>query len=334
MKSGIFTLMENWNNNEENAIHSTFELIKYCDAIGLEEAWIGEHHFNNFTTCASIIPLLSYALATTKNIKIGSAAILLPHYHPIKLSEEIATLDILGKRRFLFGFARGAFPIFDIAMGANAKTNREIMLESAEIIHELLYKNQVNYDGKYFEINNISICPHPSNIVPFFVASDHEETLIKSAKAGHNFLGSLTLNKKRAEEIHTLFKTHNKKSYEFTLARAFYVDTDRKSAEEKAQIGIDIFTQRMLKANKENPTFESIIKTSDYEEFRADFFNKDKILENLIVGTPKDCIEQIKNLQKDISFSSLALKLLTPSLEDAKNQLKIYKEEILPFIEC
>ncbi|PZT48685.1 luciferase [Helicobacter valdiviensis] len=332
MKSGIFTLMENWNNNEENALHSTFELIRYCDELGLDEAWIGEHHFNNFTTCSSIIPLLSYALATTQKIKIGSAAILLPHYHPIKLSEEIATLDILGKGRFLFGFARGAFPIFDIAMGANAETNREIMLENAEIIHELLYKSQVSYDGKYFEINNISICPHPTHLIPFFVASDHEETLIKSAKAGYNFLGSLTLEKKRAQEIHTFFKTHSKQPYEFTLARAFYVDKDRKSAEEKARIGVDIFAQRMLKANKENPTFESIIKTSDYEEFRADFFNKDKILENLIVGTPKDCIEQIKNLQKEIPFSTLALKLLTPNLEEAKEQLRIYKQEILPFI--
>lgn len=151
LKSGIFTLIENWDNNEANTILDSLALIQHCDALGLDEVWIGEHHFNNFTLCSAIIPLISAALAQTQNIKIGSAAILLPHYHPIRISEEIATLDLISKGRFLFGFARGAFPIFDIAMGNNAKNNRDIMLENAQIIHNLLFKEQVNFSGDFLK---------------------------------------------------------------------------------------------------------------------------------------------------------------------------------------
>lgn len=330
MRSGIFTLIENWHNNEANAILDSLEIIKYCDALGLEEAWIGEHHFNSFTLCPAITTLISAALAQTQNIKIGSAAILLPHYHPIRIAEEIATLDLLSKGRFLFGFARGAFPIFDIAMGNNPENNREIMLENAQIVHNLLFKEQVNFSGEFFEINNVSIRPHPRGLIPFYVASDNDQTLQKSAALGYNFLGSLTLNETRAKEIHQIFKENSPKKYEFTLARAFYVDENREIAEEKAQMGVDIFTQCMLRANESNPTFESIIKTSDYEEFRAEFFNKDKILETMIVGTPEDCIEQILEIQKQYAPDSLALKLLSPSLEDSKNLLRIYKEKIIP----
>ena len=329
LKSGIFTLIENWDNNEANTILDSLALIQHCDALGLDEVWIGEHHFNNFTLCSAIIPLISAALAQTQNIKTGSAAILLPHYHPIRISEEIATLDLISKGRFLFGFARGAFPIFDIAMGNNAKNNRDIMLENAQIIHNLLFKEQVNFSGDFFEINNISIRPHPKGLIPFYIASTHKPTLQKAANLGYNFLGSLTLDSTEAKEIHQIFQT-NAKKYDFTLMRAFYVDKDRKVAEEKAQIGVDIFTQCMLRANENNPTFESIIKTSDYEEFRADFFNKDKILKTMIVGTPQDCIEQIRDLQKEYGVTSLALKLLSSNLEDSKNILNIYKEQILP----
>ncbi|MDY3114208.1 MAG: LLM class flavin-dependent oxidoreductase [Helicobacter sp.] len=331
MKVGIFDLVENWDNNEESAIANVMELVEWADSLGFNEAWLGEHHFNSFTLCAAPTALISYALAKTKRIKIGSAAILLPHYHPIRLAEEIATLDLLGKGRFLFGFARGAFPIFDIAMGNNPENNRKIMLENAEIIKDLLFKDQVHYEGEFFEIHNVSIRPHPKGLIPFYIATNDDETLKVAAAQGYNFLGSLTLKKQRANEIYKILTSYGKKP-EFSLARAIYVDKDRAKAQEKAEIGADIFSQCMLKASKANPTFESIIKTSDYEEFRADFFNKDKIMESMIVGTPSDCVEQILALKKEIPLSTLLLKLLSSKLEDSKEILKLFKEEVAPYI--
>lgn len=332
MKSSIFELVENWKNNEAVAISDAIELIEYADKLGFDEAWIGEHHFNNFTLCPAILTIASYALARTKQIKVGSAAILLPHYHPIQLSEEIATLDLLSGGRFLFGFARGAFPIFDISMGNNPQNNRKIMLENAEIVYDLLFKNQVSYEGEFFDINNISICPHPLGLIPFYVASEHEETLAIAAQRGYNFLGALTLDAKRAKQIYDIFERNGAKDLEFVLTRAIYIDEDRSAAQEKAQIGVDIFTQCMLRANESNPTFEAIIKVSDYEEFRAAFFNKDKIMECMIVGTPKDCVEQIMELRKQIQFNTLSLKLLSSELEDSKNILRLYKEQVIPYL--
>ncbi|WP_297812502.1 LLM class flavin-dependent oxidoreductase [uncultured Helicobacter sp.] len=332
MKSSIFELVENWKNNEANAISDAIELIEYADKLGFDEAWIGEHHFNSFTLCPSILALIGYALARTERIKVGGAAILLPHYHPIQLAEEIATLDLLSGGRFLFGFARGAFPIFDISMGNNPQNNRKIMLENAEIVHNLLFKNQVTHEGEFFDLNNISICPHPLGLIPFYVASDHEETLKISAQRGYNFLGALTLEAKRAKEIYDIFAQNGAKDLEFVLTRAIYIDEDRSVAQEKAQIGVDIFTQCMLRANESNPTFEAIIKTSDYEEFRAAFFNKNKIMECMIVGTPEDCIEQILELRKKIQFNTLSLKLLSSELQDSKNILKLYKERVDPYL--
>lgn len=333
MKSGIFELIENWENNESSAISDAMELLEYADSLGFDEAWIGEHHFNSFTLCPAPIALMGHALARTKHIKIGSAAILLPHYHPIKLAEEIATLDLLSKGRFLFGFARGAFPIFDIAMGNNTANNRKIMLENAEIIHNLLFKDQVHFEGDFFNINNVSIRPHPKGLIPFFIASLDQQTLKDSARRGYNFLGFFTLSLKKAKEIYDLFMQNGAtKSFEFSLTRAIYIDENRNRAQEKAHIGADIFSQCMLRANEANPTFEAIIKKTNYEKFRAEFFSKDKILKNMIVGTPKDCLEQILELKKQIPISTLSLKLLSSELEDSKKILRLYKEQIIPHL--
>ncbi|MBD5164523.1 LLM class flavin-dependent oxidoreductase [Helicobacter sp.] len=332
MKSSIFELVENWTNNEVAAISDAIELIEYADKLGFDEAWIGEHHFNSFTLCPATLTLISYALARTQNIKVGSAAILLPHYHPIQLSEEIATLDLLSSGRFLFGFARGAFPIFDITMGNNPQNNRKIMLENARIVHNLLFKEQVSHEGEFFDVNNVSIRPHPKGLIPFYVASNHDETLKISAQSGYHFLGSLTLDAKRAKEIYDIFEQNGAKDLEFVLTRAIYIDEDRSVAQEKAHIGVDIFTQCMLRASESNPTFEAIIKASDYEEFRAEFFNKDKIIDCMIVGTPEDCVEQILELREQIQFNTLSLKLLSSKLQDSKNILKLYKERVAPHL--
>ena len=333
MKSGIFELIENWHNNEKSAVRDAIELIQYADHLGFDEAWIGEHHFNSFTLCPAPIALMSYALARTKHIKIGSAAILLPHYHPIKLAEEIATLDLLSKGRFLFGFARGAFPIFDSAMGNNPDNNRKIMLESAAILYDLLFKDQMRYEGEFFDINHISIRPHPKGLIPFFIASVDDTTLKIAAQKGYDFLGAFSLSIKRAKEIYDLFQQNGAtKTFEFVLTRAIYIDKDPVRAKEKAEIGADIFSQCMLRANEANPTFEAIIKTTDYEEFRAEFFSKNKILDNAIVGTPKDCLEQILELKKQVPLTTLSLKLLSSKLEDSKNILKLYKEFVIPHL--
>lgn len=331
MKTGIFDLVENWDNNETSALNNAISLIEYADLLGFDEAWIGEHHFNHFTLCSAITMLISYALAKTKHIKIGSATILLPHYHPIRLAEEIATLDLLSNGRFLFGFARGAFPIFDIAMGNNPENNRKIMLENAKIIHDLLFKEQVHYNGDFFEIRDISIRPHPKGLIPFYIATNDDATLKVSAQNGYNYLASLTLNATRAKEIRDIFSA-SKNPINFTLTRAIYIDEDREKAQEKAHIGADIFSQCMLRASEANPTFKAIINTSDYADFRAEFFNKDKILESAIIGTPKDCLEQIIELKKQIPFDTLLLKLLASKLEDSKQILRLYKEHITPFV--
>lgn len=275
MKSGIFELIENWENNETSAISNAMELLEYADSLGFDEAWIGEHHFNAFTLCPAPIALMSHALARTKHIKIGSAAILLPHCHPIKLAEEIATLDLLSKGRFLFGFARGAFSIFDVAMGGNPTQNHKIMLENATIIYDLLFKHQAHFEGEFFAIKHISIRPHPKRFIPFFIASLHQDTLKSAAKKGYNFLGTFTLSIQQAKEIYELFIQNGAtKTFEFMLTRAIYIDEARNVAEEKAQIAADIFSQCMLRKNEANPILEEKIKGNNYDSFKTNFFSQ------------------------------------------------------------
>ncbi len=331
MKSGVFCLFENWTNSYKETFTNQMAIVKKADELRFDELWFGEHHFNNFSISPSLGTLLSYAFAITKNIKIGSAGYLLPYYNPIKLTEELATLELLSDGRFMFGIAKGAFPIYDRAINGSAIENREIMFEYNHIIQKLLYEDNVTFEGKYFNCYDISIRPKPFNKIPTFIASQSDEAINEALNYGYGLLGSISLS---IEEVENIFLKYNsnipKNSLNFTLMRAFCVANDEAINEVKE--AIEIFIQCMISAKETNPALAKLVQNTPYEKIRSTLFDKNKILDGAIIGTPKECVEQIRELKKRININSLVLKPATLTHKRTIEILEIYKKEIEPYV--
>ena len=84
---------------------------KLADELGFDQVWLAELHFNpRFSMMPAPLLVASAIAQATKNIRIGTAVNLLPLHQPIRLAEEIATLDQLSEGRAIFGIGRGALP--------------------------------------------------------------------------------------------------------------------------------------------------------------------------------------------------------------------------------
>ena len=59
---------------------------------------------------SSPITVASAVAARTDRIRIGLAVVLLPLGHPVRLAEDLATLDHISQGRLDFGVGRGTFP--------------------------------------------------------------------------------------------------------------------------------------------------------------------------------------------------------------------------------
>jgi luciferase family oxidoreductase group 1 len=88
------------------ALRNTIELARLADELGYERYWIAEHH--GMETLASTAPeiLLARIGAETKRIRLGSGAILLPHYSPFKVAETFRMLHALYEGRIDLGLGR------------------------------------------------------------------------------------------------------------------------------------------------------------------------------------------------------------------------------------
>lgn len=76
MRTGIFCFYENYAGDFQRVYVEQTELIRYADQLGFDEAWIPEHHFGDFAATPSLMVLLAYLAAATRQIRVGAAALL------------------------------------------------------------------------------------------------------------------------------------------------------------------------------------------------------------------------------------------------------------------
>lgn len=88
------------------AIRNTFALAAHCERLGYERFWVSEHHSNEAIVGTSPEVLLAAIAVTTRQIRIGAAGIMLPHYSPFKVAEQFRVLDALAPGRIDLGLGR------------------------------------------------------------------------------------------------------------------------------------------------------------------------------------------------------------------------------------
>jgi alkanesulfonate monooxygenase SsuD/methylene tetrahydromethanopterin reductase-like flavin-dependent oxidoreductase (luciferase family) len=108
--------------------------IEIMDRSGYDAVWLAEHHFSSFSVCPSVHMTGTLAAARTRRLRIGTAVSLAAFYHPLRLAEEVALLDVLSGGRVNWGagrgFSRGEFTAF----GVPAEESTSRFRETVEIV--------------------------------------------------------------------------------------------------------------------------------------------------------------------------------------------------------
>ena len=140
----------------------TLDQAIYAETLGFESVWPVEQHFNpQLSILPSPLLLLSALAERTHTLRLGIAIVLLPLSHPVRIAEEIATLDVLSNGRAEFGIGRGSIPTHFSGFGVAQAESRDRMLEALEIIRQAWTNERLSFQGKFFNIENLSIVPKP-----------------------------------------------------------------------------------------------------------------------------------------------------------------------------
>ena len=187
MKVGANVTMINPSGRPDDEVYQDeLSLIDLVEPLGFDSLMCVEHHFTGFAMIPNNTQLLAYVAGRTKRIQLVTDVIVLPWHDPIRVAEEIATLDVLSGGRTIFGFGRGAAPVEYEGFGIPMEQSRERFKEAAEIVIKGITQERFSYHGKHFNIPEISIRPRPVSHPErrFYAASISPQDQPKYGQAG------------------------------------------------------------------------------------------------------------------------------------------------------
>lgn len=137
-------------------------LCKMADEAGMRAIWTGEHHGMEFTIAPNPLTTLVNLSHHTRNVKLGTGAVIAPFWHPIKLAGEAAAADLMTDGRIELGIARGAYSYEyqRLMPGMDAWEAGQRMRESTPLLPKL-WAGNCAHAGEFYSFPATTAVPKP-----------------------------------------------------------------------------------------------------------------------------------------------------------------------------
>ena len=348
MNFGYFCNTTNWDKKPyTQLLDEAREITEYCDQNNWNSIWYTEHHFNHegMESCTNPLMMCADAAARTKNIRLGQACNVITFHNPIRLAEDIATLDQMSKGRVEVGIGRGVYGREAINMNkeANLKDqakNFRLFSETLEIMKKAWSEDFFSHQGEFYtypspnfiwqhdmsppkenvvdlktnELKQISVLPKPYQkpFPPISQVVDGERSIQWAAENGLNtimWIPTVKALKKRFE----IFKEAKSKAENrdvplgegISLVRDMFVAETMEEAEKMAGEHIVNYMRWVCH-------WRGLGNHMDPDEKLPETKNKLDLLNyeflhkrNLLFGTPEFVIEKINELQQELNLQNL-----------------------------
>jgi alkanesulfonate monooxygenase SsuD/methylene tetrahydromethanopterin reductase-like flavin-dependent oxidoreductase (luciferase family) len=345
MHFGIFIEEARRGSTAPEWFQETFDLVDAAESWGLDGVWLGEIHFNPIrSVLSSPMALASFIAARTRRVRIGTAITVLPLGNPLRIAEDVATVDHLSQGRFDFGIGRSGSPRAYDALGIPYAESQARFAETLEILREAWKGERFSYQGKFFRFQNVMVGPRPYQLPhpPMRMAANSPETFTFVGRAGLPlFVG---LRDHGIPELHTHLKTYRTAWREaghpgegdVCLRMPIYAGDTEKTAVEEPYENITYFFRRHADLTRSGlgraDTGPGNRRQAKVEQL--DHLTYEEILQTRVVfGTAASLIDRVRQLRDELGLTGLVAELNPGGLlpvEPMKRTLRILTHEVMP----
>jgi alkanesulfonate monooxygenase SsuD/methylene tetrahydromethanopterin reductase-like flavin-dependent oxidoreductase (luciferase family) len=298
----------------ETVYQRAFDRIRIMDEGGYDAVWLAEHHFNSYSICPSVHIMGTHVASFTRNLRIGTAVSLAAFYHPLRLAEEVALLDVLTQGRVNWGAGRGFDRTEQSAFGVSAEESRELFFENVEVVLEAWTNERVNHQGKYHHFENVEVLPKPwqKPTPPHWVAATSPDAIEMAAARGYSILmdphsSHADIGAKRRHYAEALARNgHSIEGRELPTARLLAIGESAEEAERIAREGAKW-------------------TVGSYAPGRGHEDPVQRYMDGVIIyGTPESVVDQLQELRDEIGLQYLLCSPLS------HGSFLLFTEKVLP----
>ncbi|BBU63843.1 hypothetical protein MSC49_37780 (plasmid) [Methylosinus sp. C49] len=275
------------------------DLVEKVEALGFDAMWINEEHFQGSIIevegrrCHSPIALAAAMLARTKRLRVGFSVLLLALHHPIRLAEEIATLDVLSDGRVDFGISRGGNGRYLEAYGVPAEDVNTLFRDNLALIRRAWSDEKIAFGENLLSIEpKPTQRPHP----PIFMGTYTDETAAWAAHEGHSLILHGITSMANQRRLLNAYVVAGGDPGRAPFGRFVYVSETDARAREELWPTVEKLTTRLRGFGLFNR--KGVVAEADLE---PENFYRDMV----IVGSPETCAQKILALNAELGVTYL-----------------------------
>jgi len=215
------------------------EQIKEAEQLGFAHYYLIEHQSSPGLRATSTLTILAAMTQHTSVIRLGSMIFPLPYHNPMRLAQDAATIDQLSNGRLEFGTGLGTQEAEFYRWGLNYRDRREMSEEALEIIKMAWTREEVTYEGKFWQYHEHLPFPRPyqSPHPPIWAGCHSRRAHEFAARNSYGCAANIDPNDQVAEKFNLYRKvwsdTHppDVKGRTFLMRQVYVDDTDAKAHE-------------------------------------------------------------------------------------------------------
>lgn len=318
------------------------EQVELAEALGLDSAWVAEHHFTAYGGDIPNPPVLLSALAQrTKRIRLGTSGVALPLNRPLNTAEQLAMVDALSGGRLDIGVVRGFLNFEFEALNVEMAESRERFNEGLEIIRGTFANERFSFSGKYNQFADVELRPRPVQRHPaIFVGSvASEETLVYAGTHGLNLMVipyavSPEAVKKQVAVYHDALREagHDPENHRVMGAYHMYMDDDLERAKDTAREPMLRYLGYIRDAVSDDRW------SGDYESYRGMVKMIEALMDFEIICDRRSLFGDARRIHeglasaREIGITDVSLVTIMPGLAQDKilASMRLFAEKVIP----
>ena len=305
------------------------EEVVRAEELGFDSVWMEEHHSVTNHYWPSPLPVLAGFASRTRRMRLGTDILVAPFYHPVRLAEDAAMLDVISDGRFVLGTAIGYKPDEFALYGAELPKRGARFEEQLAIMHALWTQESVSFAGAYYRVEGRLepkpvTQPHP----PVWIGGWGDLTLRRAARLADNWVPGPTADLARLLAGKQRFMAERRAAgkpeapSEWPLTRDVIIaDTDRE-ARELAERHIMISYRKEYAGGWRHPFIDASIATD------LDALMKDRFL----IGGPEQVVRALRPFVTEYGMTHLICRVFFPGMphRHIMRELQLIAKEVRP----
>ena len=333
---------------QREAFDEALATAEAAEALGFDGVWLAERHFAApggaapVSSIGSAPLLLATAIATrTSRLRVGTAVLLLPLGHPVRLAEEVATLDHLSHGRLDLGIGRSSFPRSYEGYNMAYEESRARFREYLDVMRLAWTQERFSYAGTFYTFRDVELIPKPYQHPhpPIHHAATTRETFAAIGTSGFPLLVGLAsaamaeLTEGIAAYQAAWQEAGHPGQGEVRLRLPIYVAEDMDQAQSEPQASAMPYYERVRQAYlRSAQTFENPARAARAARL-ATLTYADVLHTRVVFGTPTRVTARLSTLRQEVGLSGI---IMEPNIggripyELLLHSMRLFAQEVAP----